>query len=185
MDDGIRVVVPVWRNDAGNAGLASAVRTSFSARGGSVAEGVTYGVETQGFSATVTALRAGLEQAVAQHGSSRVAVYLAAFDEVVAFFAIAQSDPVLASVRWYGSDAVAQRQRREATRVPQICNRTGYPNPVFGLDEGARDIWEPLAQRILVPPESSRMPSHWASTMPCGWSHEATSPRVPRSTSRD
>jgi hypothetical protein len=138
-EDGVRTVVPVWRNDAGNAGLASAVRAGFSARGGSVVEGVTYGAETQDFSATVTALRAQLEQAIAQHGSSHVAVYLAAFDEVVAFFASAQADPVLASVRWYGSDAVAQSALLQPAAA-EFAIRTDA-NPVFGLDEGARDIW--------------------------------------------
>jgi branched-chain amino acid transport system substrate-binding protein len=148
-EDGIRAVVPVWRNDAGNAGLVSAVRAGFSARGGSVVEGVRYGAETQDFSATVAALRAQLEQAVAQHGSSRVAVYLAAFDEVVAFFASAQADPVLASVRWYGSDAVAESAALLGDPLAVgFAILTGYPNPVFGLDEGARDIWEPLVQRI-------------------------------------
>jgi branched-chain amino acid transport system substrate-binding protein len=148
-EDGVRTVVPVWRNDAGNAGLAAAVRADFSARGGSVVEGVTYGAGTQDFSATVTALRTQLQQAVAQHGSKNVAVYLAAFDEVVAFFASAQADPVLASVRWYGSDAVAHSAALLGDPLAaKFAIRTGYPNPVFGLDEGARDIWEPLAQRI-------------------------------------
>ena len=148
-DDGIRTVVPVWRNDAGNAGLVSAVRAGFSAKGGSVAEGVTYGAETQDFSATVAALRAQLEPAIAQQGLGRVAVYLAAFDEVVALFASAQADPVLGSVRWYGSDAVAQSAALLGDQpATEFAIRTGYPNPVFGLDEGARDIWEPLVQRI-------------------------------------
>lgn len=34
--DGIRAVVPVWRDDAGNAGLEMATRAAFSARSGSV-----------------------------------------------------------------------------------------------------------------------------------------------------
>jgi branched-chain amino acid transport system substrate-binding protein len=148
-EDGIRAVVPVWRNDAGNVGLVSAVRAGFAGRGGSVVDGVAYGAETRDFSVTVTALRAQLEQAIARHGRSHVAVYLAAFDEVVAFFASAQADPVLASVRWYGSDAVAQSAALLGDpRAAEFAIRTGYPNPVFGLDEGARDIWEPLVQRI-------------------------------------
>ena len=148
-EDGIRAVVPVRRNDPGNAGLVSAVRAAFPGHGGSVVEGVTYDAGTRDFSATVTALRTQLEQAIARHGTGRVAVYLAAFDEVVALFASAQADPVLGSVRWYGSDAVAQSAALLDNRpAAEFAIRTGYPNPVFGLDEGARDIWEPLVQRI-------------------------------------
>lgn len=148
-EDGIRAVVPVWRDDSGNAGLEAATRANFSGRGGSVLEGVRYGAATQDFAPTVAALRAQVQQAIAQHGSAGVAVYLAAFDEVAALFASAQSDPLLGSVRWYGSDGVAHSVA--LLNNPQAVDfaiRTGYPNPVFGLDEGARDIWEPLVQRI-------------------------------------
>jgi branched-chain amino acid transport system substrate-binding protein len=148
-EDGTRAVVTVQRNDAGNTGLVLAVRAAFSGRGGSVVDGVTYDAATRDFSATVAALRAQLEPAIARYGASHVAVYLAAFDEVVALFASAQADPVLGSVRWYGSDAVAQSAALLGNRsAAEFAIRTGYPNPVFGLDEGARDIWEPLVQRI-------------------------------------
>lgn len=148
-EDGIRAVIPVWRDDAGNAGLVAAARARFSSLGGSVLEGVTYDASTQDFSATVTALRAQVEQAIAQQGRGRVAVYLAAFDEVVAIFTSAGADPVLGSVRWYGSDAVAHSAALLGDpQAVEFAILTGYPNPVFGLDEGARDIWEPLVQRI-------------------------------------
>ena len=38
-EDGIRALVPVWRDDAGNAGLAVATRAAFSAAGGTVLAG--------------------------------------------------------------------------------------------------------------------------------------------------
>lgn len=150
-EDGFRAVVPVWRKDDGNAGLVAAARARFSGAGGSVLDGVTYDAATRDFSATVTALRAQVDRAIAQHGRDRVAVYLAAFDEVVALFASAQADPVLGSVRWYGSDAVAHSAALLGDKqAVEFAIRTGYPTPVFGLDEGARDIWEPLVRRIVT-----------------------------------
>ncbi|HEU5041943.1 MAG TPA: ABC transporter substrate-binding protein, partial [Gemmatimonadales bacterium] len=62
--DGIRAVVPVWRNDPGNAGLVRATRERFSALGGAVLDGVEYGVTTRDFSTTVGDLGAQLERAV-------------------------------------------------------------------------------------------------------------------------
>ncbi|HEV2131147.1 MAG TPA: ABC transporter substrate-binding protein [Longimicrobiaceae bacterium] len=148
-DDGIRAIVPVWRDDPGNAGLERATRAGFTTLGGTVLEGVKYGATTEDFAATVTALRAQVEQAIAQQGAGRVAVYLAAFDEVVQLFARAADDPVLGAVRWYGSDGVALSEALLGSApAVDFAIRVGYPNPIFGLDESAREKWEPVAQRI-------------------------------------
>jgi branched-chain amino acid transport system substrate-binding protein len=148
-EDGIRAIVPVWRDDAGNAGLEAAVRARFSALGGTVLNGVKYAADTGDFSASVSALQALLDRAITQHGADRVAVYLAAFDEVVELFTCADSHPVLGSVRWYGSDGVARNEALvKNPAAAGFATRTGFANPTFGSDEGARDIWEPLSRRI-------------------------------------
>lgn len=148
-EDGIRAVVPVWRDDAGNAGLHVAIRAAFSALGGTVAEGMKYDTTTEDFTATAAALRAQVERAIARHGAERVAVYLAAFDEVVGLFVSAAADPVLGTVRWYGSNGVALSDALVSNpTAAEFAIRTGYLNPVFGRDEGAREIWEPLVERI-------------------------------------
>lgn len=148
-EDGIRVVVPVWRDDAGNAGLEVATRARISSLGGTVLEGVRYGATTHDFSTVVATLQAQVKQAIAQEGAARVAVYLAGFDEAASLFASADDDPLLGSVRWYGSDGVAQSEALLANaQAAAFAMHTGYPNPIFGRDEGARDIWEPLVQRI-------------------------------------
>src|SRR5690606_39145678 len=95
------------------------------------------------------ALRVQVEQAIAQHGAAHVAVYLAAFDEVVQLFASAATDPVLGLVRWYGSNGVALSDALvNNPPAAGFAIRTGYPNPVFGRDAGAREIWEPLVAEI-------------------------------------
>lgn len=147
--DGVRVVVPVWRDDAGNAGLERATRARVTSLGGAVLDGVPYGVTTRDFGTTVAELGAQVRRAVAQHGTDKVAVYLAAFDEAALLFASASADSALSSVRWYGSDGVAHSDSLVTNRqAAAFAIRTGFPNPVFGFDEGARDIWEPLAARI-------------------------------------
>jgi len=148
-DDGIRTVIPVWRDDAGNAGLVTATRAHFTTLGGTALEGVRYGADTKDFSPIITQIRKQVEQAIGQQGRAHVGVYLAAFDEAGSLFMNIHDDPVLGSVRWYGSDGVALSE--SMLRNPQavaFAVRTGYPNPIFGLDEGARDIWEPIVQRI-------------------------------------
>jgi branched-chain amino acid transport system substrate-binding protein len=147
--DGVRAIVPVWRDDDGNAGLEKATRAAFSKRAGSVLEGVRYGAAEGDFSATVSALGAQVREAVKQRGTEQVAVYLAGFDEVAALFTRASADRVLGSVRWYGSDGVAHSDALVTSpQAAEFAIRVGYPNPLFGLDEGARDIWAPLAEKI-------------------------------------
>lgn len=148
-EDGIRAIVPVWRDDDGNAGLEKATRAAFSKRGGSALAGTRYGAVAEDFSVIVSALGAQIREAIEQHGASQVGVYLAGFDEVAALFTRAGSDPVLGSVRWYGSDGVAHSDALVANaKAAAFAIQVGYPNPLFGLDQGARDIWAPLSERI-------------------------------------
>lgn len=147
--DGIRVMVPVWRDDAGNAGLEAATRKAFTDLGGIVLPGVKYGTVAQDFGATVGAAAAQLNQAIGEHGVTQTAVYLAAFDEVVELFASANQDAMARSVRWYGSNGVARSDVLISNpQAVEFAIHTGYPNPVFGLDEGARDIWTEVQKRI-------------------------------------
>ena len=76
-------------------------------------------------------------------------MYLAAFDEVVDVFAAAAADPVLGTVRWYGTDGVALSGAILASPAAvAFATKVGYPNPIFGLSDATRDIWSPIAARI-------------------------------------
>jgi branched-chain amino acid transport system substrate-binding protein len=147
--DGIRSVVPVWRADAGNQGLHTATRAAFAARGGSVSTGVEYAASATAFAATVATLGTQVRAALATRPASEVGVYLAGFDEVAAVFEAAAADPVLATVRWYGADGIAQSGAL-LTRPAAVAfaEAVGYPSALFGLDFSARANWEPVALRI-------------------------------------
>ncbi|HTJ20762.1 MAG TPA: ABC transporter substrate-binding protein [Gemmatimonadaceae bacterium] len=148
-EDGKRVIVPVWRHDAAGEDLAQLVRSQFVGLGGSVLPGVRYEPGAADFTPVVAALRAQLQQAIGQYDANTVAVHLTAMGEVAALLTIANADPLVGTVHWYGSDGVAKNQGLlDAPQAAEFAVRTGYPNPQFGLEEGARDIWEPLAARI-------------------------------------
>ena len=147
--DGIEAIVPMNRADAGNIGLRNAARSEFTKLGGSVSAGVEYAATATSYTASITALRTQVEAAIAQHGAAKVGVYLAAFDEVVDIFNAASQVPSLASVRWYGSDGVALTTALLGnTTAADFAVKSGYPNPIFGLDESAKDNWSPLAAEI-------------------------------------
>lgn len=148
--DGKRTIIPVWRDDAGNGGLEKATRTAFTALGGTVLPGMKYSATATEFSGIATNLSSQVRVAAAGRDTGTVAVYLAAFDiDAVALFTAACEDSVLGSVHWYGSDGVARSDPVLGSRdAADFAMRVGYPNPVLGLVEGARDVWAPLSARI-------------------------------------
>lgn len=148
-EDGIRTVIPIWRGDAGNQGLHTSTRAAFVARGGSVLAGVGYGATTTSFATAVATLGTQVREALATRPTAQVGVYLAGFDEVADVFAAAAADPVLASVRWYGADGIAQSGALLARPAAVAFAKTvGFPSALFGLDFSARQNWQPVATRI-------------------------------------
>lgn len=163
-DDGVRVIVPVWRDDPGNAGLVTAVRARFAALGGTVLDGRAYEAQAPDFAATAADLTGQVEGAIDRYGRGSVAVYLAGFDEVVGLFGAVTPDPVLGSIGWYGSDGVANSAALLRDRpASEFAVRVGYPAPAFAVEEGARDIWQPLAERIRA--RTGRDPDAYALTV--------------------
>src|SRR5437762_9860155 len=89
--DGIRAIVPLWRNDAGNNGLHDSVQIRFQALGGTVAQGFRYEPATSDFSTATASVASQIENLISRgRDPSTIAVYLAAFDEVVGVFHSAQ-----------------------------------------------------------------------------------------------
>jgi branched-chain amino acid transport system substrate-binding protein len=147
--DGARAVIPVWRSDAGNEGLHTATRRAFAARGGTLSAGVNYGANATNFAATISALGTQVRAALVTRPASEVGVYVAGFDEIALLFEAAAADPVLATVRWYGADGIAQSgallQRPAAV---SFAKTVGFPSALFGLDFSAAQTWQPVATRI-------------------------------------
>ncbi len=148
--DGIRAIVPLWRNDAGNNGLHDSVQIRFQALGGTVAPGFRYEPTTTDFSAAENSVSSQIASLIAggTHPSS-IAVYLAAFDEVVGVFDLAWSYPALVNTAFYGSDGVALSAALLADPVAAaFAVHSGYPNPIFGLPDALRNRWQPIADAI-------------------------------------
>lgn len=132
--DGVDGLASIWRADPGNAGLAKSVQGHFHGR---EAAGVPYGTTQKDFTGKVRALSRQVA-ALRSAGARKVAVYLAAFDEVVDVFRAAAKDRMLSSVAWYGSDGVAHSARLlRSTRAAAFATSRGYPNPTVGLDAAA------------------------------------------------
>jgi hypothetical protein len=110
--DGIRVIVPIWRTDVRGYDIVSSVKENFEKLGGIVLDGIGYAPRTGDFSTSLNrinfiiwdqdlrSLGSKVTQAIDRFGADKVGVYLVAFDEVVPIFIEAQEQPVLSMVKW-------------------------------------------------------------------------------------
>jgi len=148
--DGIRAIVPLWRNDAGNNGLHDSVQLRFQALGGTVASGFRYEPTTTNFSAATNSVASQITSLITSGISpSAVAVYLAAFDEAVDVFHSAEANTTLANTAWYGSDGVALSAALTGdSSAAGFAASVGYPNPIFGLPDALRNRWQPIADEV-------------------------------------
>jgi hypothetical protein len=120
--DRIDALVPVWRRDPGNAGLARSVRRQFVAAGGKVSNGVPDATETRTFNGVVSSVSAQAA-ALRSGGATHVGVYPAGFDEVVDSFALPA--PTRRSRERRGTEATASRLRLAwSTTRPRPRSRT-------------------------------------------------------------
>ncbi len=135
--DGITSVVPVWRNDRGNQGLADSVGSIASAQGITVSEGVIYEPSTTNFTDTLQQVVQQVSAATSAAGPAQVGVYLAGFEEVADIFAAAGSmdGGWPEGVRWYGGDGSARSTVLLSTPGSAAFAMAvgGYPNPLLSL----------------------------------------------------
>jgi len=148
--DGIRTLVPLWRNDAGNNGLHDSVKADFEKLGGTVTTGYQYQPTTTDFSAATTSVASQITTLlIAGADPDSVGIYLAAFDEVVSVFHSAASNSTLSSTHWYGSDGVALSAALVGdSDAAAFAASAGYPNPTFGLPDALQSLWQPVANAI-------------------------------------
>jgi branched-chain amino acid transport system substrate-binding protein len=148
--DGIRTIVPLWRDDAGNNGLHDSVKADFEKLGGTVATGYQYQPVTTDFSAATTSVASQITTLlIAGADPNSIAIYLAAFDEVVSVFHSAANDSTLSSAHWYGSDGVALSAALTGdVNAAAFAASAGYPNPTFGLPDALQSLWQPVANAI-------------------------------------
>jgi branched-chain amino acid transport system substrate-binding protein len=141
--DGKKTIVPLWRNDRGNQGLADSVRAAATAEGITVTDGFRYEPNTTDFGAALQAVA----QQVAKAGT---AVYLAGFEEVADVLAAAGSVQGLDQATWYGGDGSAHaKQLVDDAQTVAFAEKTGsFPSPLVALPKGAENRHHALLKQI-------------------------------------
>jgi branched-chain amino acid transport system substrate-binding protein len=146
---GIRGLVTVARDDAGNLGLQTSTGAAFTAKGGEVNAIAPYATTTTDFTALVADIKAKVTSLTATHGAGTVAVYLASFDEAIALFKKAATEPVLSGVKWYGGDGIVLSTALLGDpAAADFATQTGFFAPSVGLPASLQAKWKPVADRI-------------------------------------
>jgi branched-chain amino acid transport system substrate-binding protein len=146
--DGIRTIIAVTREDAGNQGLQAAFKPAFERLGGRVVPAVTYKPDETNFTDEARTIAEAINQ---QRDLGPIAVYLTAFNEVTALFGavVDLNSPALNGIEWYGSDSVAQSKELVAdAKAAAFAVSAVYPNPILGLRDEDKPKWEPVNQTI-------------------------------------
>lgn len=117
-DDGVRYVVPIHRADPWGYGLEKATRERFEALGGVFVEPdkrIAYTPKLPEYTSEVELLAARVSELVEAYGAEKVGVLLISFeDDAILILRAATAHPVLATVRWYGTDGTALSGKLEA-----------------------------------------------------------------------
>ena len=152
VNPGPRKVVIAHRDDSGNAGLATAVSATVTARGGTVVPGtIVYPAEGADYAAVAQQIADAVAGA---DGEEEVVVYLAGFGEVADILAAASTLTGLADTAFYGGDGSAQSEAliTDTTAAAFAAGPArGYPSPLPTIAGDAAPPSEALTAALPEP----------------------------------
>jgi branched-chain amino acid transport system substrate-binding protein len=146
---GKQALVTLARNDAGNLGLQSSVGNNFTNLGGNVISVGNYETTTTDFTTVLADVKSQIIGLNSTYTNDQIAVYLASFDEAVALFNQASSDPILSGVNWYGGDGfVKNAALLQDPAAAQFAIATNFFCPDFGLPMSTEYLWSSIITTI-------------------------------------
>lgn len=170
-DEGIKTVIPMYRNDLWGKGLASEVEKNFEAFNVTVLEGVAYQTENVNLSAEVEALNEKVVAASSENGEGSIAVVLCSYGEAREIFALSRSYPALSEVKWYGTDGIAlNKELINDANAASFAAAINVKAPIYGYvsENDMCQVAEPkIEERLGRIPESYALTAYdalWIAT---------------------
>ena len=148
-DQGIRMVIPFWRDDIFGHELMQAVRANFEKMGGEFdkdSEKIGYAPRTGQLAASLHRinfimwdnalkfLESRVQNALSKYAPDKIGVYMVSLDEVTPIFIQAYNHPILSKVKWYGSDGTALNEKLIRNHESALfAVNTSFTNPIYGF----------------------------------------------------
>ena len=111
-NEGIEIVVPIWRADVYGDGLHNATKANFESKGHVFGEGVRFNPGLEEFGPPVSVLDQLVQNATAVYGRDKVAVFVVAFvDESVQILRNASEFGALSDVRWFAAETFVKKDK--------------------------------------------------------------------------
>lgn len=157
--DSLSALVVIWRDDTYGNGLYQVVKERFTSTGATVYDGVHYHPDAIDYDGMIQELSGVVAQAVAAHGADKTGVLLISYQEAAGFLHAASSRKGdLASVKWYGCDANAQKNSVTSDPVAAgFASTVRFLAPIMAI--GTADGLPPAAMTL-----STRISSITGST---------------------
>ena len=185
-DDGIKVVVPMWRGDIYGNELYKSTKNHFEKLGGKMEEGINYKPHTGKFATSLhrinfimwnkdlQRLDSIVDEAIKKYGANSVGVFIISYDEITPILIQSSMYHSLANVRWYGSDSIAQNHHiTKNIDSALFAIKTNFSNPLYSIDTKSptiHELIELLEQKLHDGGESITYPaiaydSFWISSL--------------------
>ncbi|HYJ01295.1 MAG TPA: ABC transporter substrate-binding protein [Nitrososphaeraceae archaeon] len=155
IDDGIKVVVPMWRGDIYGNELYKSTKYQFEKLGGKIEEGINYKPHTGKFATSLhrinfimwnedlERLNSIVDEAIKKYGNKSVGVFLISYDEVTPILIQSSMYHSLGNIRWYGSDSIAQNHHiTKNIDSALFAIKTNFSNPLYSIDTKSPKIHE-------------------------------------------
>jgi branched-chain amino acid transport system substrate-binding protein len=155
IDDGIKVVVPMWRGDIYGNELYKSTKYQFEKLGGKMEEGINYKPHTGKFATSLhrinfimwnkdlERLDSIVSEAIKKYGNKSVGVFIISYDEITPILIQSSMYSSLGNIRWYGSDSIAQNHHiTKNIDSALFAIKTNFSNPLYSIDTKSPKIHE-------------------------------------------
>ncbi len=162
-NDGIKAICPVWRDDAGNAGLANSLKNFGPGLGITVLDGFKYPTSGADFATLAANLNTTVQNLKLTYSLSQIGIFLAAFDQGADLLTAASLYSDLASIKWYAGDGVTLSSAYLAPGPAQFAASTRLIAPSLGLPADARLLRNPVLAQMQAAGVSQPIPFSYAA----------------------
>ena len=155
VDDGIKVVVPMWRGDIYGNELYKSTKYHYEKLGGKMEEGINYKPHTGKFATSLhrinfimwdedlNRLNAIVSDAIKKNDNKSVGVFIISYDEITPILIQSPMYSTLDDIRWYGSDSIAQNHHITKNIDSALFTiKTNFSNPLYSIDTKSPKIHE-------------------------------------------